>query len=114
MPLVSACKTRAEPSKDQAWGGDLVERRVRLDIEHLLGDRAEGRHEMVSRLHHDERAGTRIDSDIGKELKPQRLRSLADQDDLDATHAHRRAVAERHLGRPKSLPTIAGEADHFD
>src|SRR6266404_1094364 len=83
--------------------GDLAvvaaERSVAVDIDHLLGDRTESRHEMVGRFHHHHLFLGRIDAEIGEELEAERLRAVGDQHDLDAADADGGAVAERYLGR---------------
>ena len=49
-----------------------------------------------------------------KSSRPSRLRALADQNDIDAIHAHGGAIAHRHLGRAEALPGVALQADDLD
>src|SRR5436190_17164405 len=83
------------------------QRRVGIDVDHLLGDGPEGRHEVVGRLDDDDASCPRVDAQIGEQLESQGLRTLGDEHDLDAADAHRGTVAERNLRRPEALPAVA-------
>ena len=49
-----------------------------------------------------------------KSSRPGRLGAVADQDDVDAAHAHGGAIADRNLGRAEALPGVALQADDLD
>src|SRR5690349_17669173 len=88
------------------------ERRVAIGVEHQFRNRPEGGHEMIGGLEQQNPLACRLDAKVADELQAQRLRAVADEDDVDTANAYRGAVTEGDLGGTKALPGIPGKTDH--
>src|SRR3954454_24836305 len=82
------------------------QRAVAFGVDDLRGDPGKRGVEMLVRLDHQDLALRRVNAEIREQVRAHRLRARGNQYSLDATHADRRHVSERHDGAREGLVRI--------